>query len=158
MKHRKLRIAWSTVCATLCLFVLALWIRSYYCWDVFNIPVTPFASQAGSAQGTLYIFENQRLGQFLPVPWSIRSFSVVYQDRQIEKDFGGNFQGTLGFGEINGRLVTVYCAPHWFAALILALVSRLPWVTWNSRFSLRTLLVATTLVAVVLGLIVWAAK
>jgi hypothetical protein len=33
-----------------------------------------------------------------------------------------------------------------------------PWVYWSKRFSLRTLLIATTLVAVVLGLVVWAAR
>ena len=35
-------------------------------------------------------------------------------------------------------------------------VHLLPWLPWMpGRFSLRTLLIATTLVAVVLGLIVW---
>ena len=34
------------------------------------------------------------------------------------------------------------------------LSSLLPWIRWSRRFTLRTLLIATTLVAVVLGLIV----
>ena len=33
-----------------------------------------------------------------------------------------------------------------------------PWIHWSKRFSLRTLLTATTLVAVALGLIVWALR
>jgi hypothetical protein len=32
----------------------------------------------------------------------------------------------------------------------------MPWMRWSKRFSLRTLLVATAIVAVVLGQIVWA--
>jgi hypothetical protein len=43
--------------------------------------------------------------------------------------------------------------PHWFVLIVLATCATLPWVRW--RFSLRTLLIATTLVPVVLGLIVW---
>jgi len=39
-----------------------------------------------------------------------------------------------------------------FAALLFAV----PWIPW--RFSLRTLLIATTLVAAVLGLVAWVAK
>ena len=42
---------------------------------------------------------------------------------------------------------------HWLPALLFAAVAAIPWLRW--RFSLRTLLIATTLVAVVLGLIVW---
>jgi hypothetical protein len=46
-----------------------------------------------------------------------------------------------------------YVVPHWFCALILATFSVAPWI--RRQFSLRTLLIVTTLVAVVLGLIVW---
>ncbi|MGE3639690.1 MAG: hypothetical protein AB7G28_14140 [Pirellulales bacterium] len=37
-----------------------------------------------------------------------------------------------------------------------ALCATIPW--WRMNFSLRTLLVATTLVAVVLGIAVWAGR
>ena len=50
--------------------------------------------------------------------------------------------------------VMVYL-PHWLPAMIVAAIGTAPWLPWFSRFSLRTLLIATTLVAVVLGLIVW---
>ena len=47
-------------------------------------------------------------------------------------------------------------APHWLPVLIAAMFAMLPWLPWWSlRFSLRTLLVASTLVAVVLGLVVY---
>jgi hypothetical protein len=47
--------------------------------------------------------------------------------------------------------------PYWFLALIsVALTAATaPWKLVSWRFSLRTLLIATTLVALVLGLIVW---
>ena len=40
----------------------------------------------------------------------------------------------------------------------IAALAAAPWIRWSRRFSLRTLLIATTLVAVVLGLIVYAAR
>jgi hypothetical protein len=46
--------------------------------------------------------------------------------------------------------------PHWFGILPLAGLTALPWLPW--RFSLRTLLIATTLVAILLGLIVYYPK
>ncbi len=44
----------------------------------------------------------------------------------------------------------------WLPTLLFATLAAVPWLPWSNRFSLRTLLIATTLVAVVLGLIVWA--
>ena len=48
--------------------------------------------------------------------------------------------------------------PYWLPCLAAATIALLPWLKWSKRFSLRTLLIATTLVAVALGLIVWAAR
>jgi hypothetical protein len=56
------------------------------------------------------------------------------------------------------RLLRIHC-PHWLGVVFCVCLSFVPWLPW--RFSLRTLLIATTLLAVVLGLIVavlrWAA-
>jgi hypothetical protein len=45
--------------------------------------------------------------------------------------------------------------PIWIPTVILGSIAAAPWLPWSNRFSLRTLLIATTLVAVVLGVIVW---
>ena len=47
----------------------------------------------------------------------------------------------------------VAVVPYLLAAATAGAASIVPWMRW--RFSLRTLLIATTLVAVVLGLAVW---
>jgi hypothetical protein len=50
-------------------------------------------------------------------------------------------------------------APYWFPVATVAMIAVLPWMRelkW--QFSLRTLLIATTLIAVVMGLAVWATK
>jgi hypothetical protein len=46
--------------------------------------------------------------------------------------------------------------PHWCLILIASALAAVPWLRW--RFSLRTLLIATTLIAVVLGIIVWMSR
>lgn len=47
--------------------------------------------------------------------------------------------------------VTRICIPQWFPVLLSATLAAAPWI--RSRFSFRTLLIAVTLVAVMLGLI-----
>lgn len=45
--------------------------------------------------------------------------------------------------------------PYWFSAILVGTIAAIPWTRSYNRFSLRTLLIAMTLVAVGLGLIVW---
>jgi hypothetical protein len=49
-----------------------------------------------------------------------------------------------------------FLLPHWFVLCLLLVSAAVPWLRW--RFSLRTLLIATTLIAVVLGLVVYVLK
>jgi hypothetical protein len=51
-----------------------------------------------------------------------------------------------------------YNFPTWFPLLICAAIATLPCFPYSRRFSLRTLLIATTLIAVLLGLIMWFAR
>jgi hypothetical protein len=62
----------------------------------------------------------------------------------------------LTFNEFNLTREVLLRCPHWFAATTISFLATAPWIRW--RFSLRTLFIATTLVTVALGLIVWAAK
>jgi hypothetical protein len=48
--------------------------------------------------------------------------------------------------------------PYWLLVGISAVVGVAPWIKWSFRFSRRTLLFVTTLVAVGLGLIILAAN
>ena len=52
-------------------------------------------------------------------------------------------------------LVVAISTPHWFVTLLFALFAAIPWIRRKWRFSLRTLFIVTTLVAVMLGLIAW---
>ena len=57
----------------------------------------------------------------------------------------------------DGRLRYIK-VPQWFLVAMMTAVSFAPWIKWSDRFSLRTLLIATTLVAVLLWVTVYTAK
>jgi hypothetical protein len=62
-----------------------------------------------------------------------------------------------GFGSSRaGKNIRMFFLPYWFPFLLGATLAAAPWIKW--RFSLRTLLIATTLVAFLLGLICYAAR
>jgi hypothetical protein len=70
-------------------------------------------------------------------------------------DAGPFEQPTWRLARLNNGM-PVFGFPHWFPATVSIATAALPWFRYS--FSLRTLLIATTLVAVGLGLIAWAAK
>jgi hypothetical protein len=45
--------------------------------------------------------------------------------------------------------------PYWLLTVIVASFTAAPWIRSRWTFSLRTLLIATTLIAVLLGLVAW---
>jgi hypothetical protein len=49
---------------------------------------------------------------------------------------------------------TLFKVHHLIPALFAAALAAVPWIRWSNRFSLRTLIIATTLVAVGLGFVV----
>ena len=79
-------------------------------------------------------------------PWSYFSFETN------EAPARGYIETTFGFKRSETPFGPSILFPHWFPIFLLALRAGIPWLRW--RFHLRPLLVATTLVAVVLGLIV----
>jgi hypothetical protein len=130
-----LRIAVSMVCGILCLLMIALWVRSYSYWDY-------------TANGSLFSAAGRILvqKQIQARPENdTRSVMDYYTTR-----FGTSGYRVRGVNVIasgNGAEV-----PYWVLDLLLVGVIGVQWFRW--RFSLHTLLLAVTLVAVVLGLVV----
>ena len=63
----------------------------------------------------------------------------------------------LGFGYLANPNSAAVRIPMWALLFLSIAASAAPWLPFK-RFSLRTLLIATTLVAVVLGLFVWLSR
>jgi hypothetical protein len=148
INHRKLRIAWSVAWGIMAVLLVALWVRSYRSRDAILgwLPI-PLYFQVDSDRGAIHLILNQEVATTqikvettgamgIAVPWAIR----LYRNPR----FGWWFN---------------VATPHWSLFLLSTILAASPWIRQSPwRFSLRTLLIATTLVAVVLGLIVWATR
>jgi hypothetical protein len=147
MKHRKLRIAWSVAWGVVAMLLCVLWVRSRYTFDFVNVPLPGTSGlYVMSREGGLGFL----VGQVRDV-WSIGTLPPPSPISSLP------YKRALGFlqylktaGAIRVR------APHLLFLLLSAAAISAPWLRW--RFSLRTLLIATTLVAVAMGLIVWLSK
>jgi Na+/melibiose symporter-like transporter len=152
---RKLRIAVSVFFAVLTVALCVMWVRSYKWRDVIRCRtsgsnVIVFASMKGKLIAYDYVLPN------IAPQWELKTIEIVN---------GGYFwadetqyRGILGFivkDVLESRLLG---APHWFFILSTVAIASAPWIRHSTRFSLRTLFIATTLVAVVLGLGVWLAS
>lgn len=145
MKYGKLRIAWSVVWGLLAMLLLVLWGRSYwYADDIMGrYPNADFRA-IESARGILHSLSvGACQGQGA---W--RYFNERIRDEAPDNEFW-----PIGYF-VDPSSANFYIA-HWLIALPVLAVAVAPWLT-TKRFSLRTLLIATTLVAVVLGLVMWA--
>jgi hypothetical protein len=152
MRFRKLRIAWSVIWALLVVLLIVLWVRSNYWVDVWAGP------QIGSR---LAIFETcpgacgLGLADVRVNPWSRLTVSSDAWWNAAQKSQPGFYKswfwGLYAYGDDS------IIVPFYFAIGLAAVATAVPWIRWPKRYRLRTLLIATTLVAVVLGLVMYVA-
>ena len=144
---RYLRIGFSVGCGILCLLLIVLWVRSY--WYVETV-LCKFSDDALIA----VLSQPGALGFGIAGEESIEPWIVFRQPstewRRQHADDRWRKQSWGGFYFNDATII----APTWFWCLMAAPLAVLPWLQWSNRFSLRTLLIATTLVAVVLGAII----
>jgi hypothetical protein len=150
-KNWLLRIVWTSLFAALGGLLIVLWVRDRVTYIQGHLPgvsrfvITSYCfSDMGWHTVTAYVVFGLRAER--DSQWEIG---------QIPGGSGGMWEGFAIIVEARARAITV-AAPHWFLILLCAIVAVTPWtpiVFWSRRFSLRTLLIVTTLVAVVLGLI-----
>jgi hypothetical protein len=119
--------------------LIVLWVRSASSFDEIGIVM--------SAQGKLYFFPDVDITPIHNQPASLQSYETL-----------GGFVTTLKVQnvQIARRPGASPVIPLWPLVLGAWLLATLPWLP--QRFSLRTLLFATTLIAVVLGVIVYATR
>jgi hypothetical protein len=144
---RKLRIAFSAVCGILCLALIVLRVRNYWWGDAIG----------GLLSQTLMLSS-----------WSINGGMVV---QVTYAPYGYNWylhQTSLSQPEFSASKVYFFshfqllpnhvALPHWSVVVLSAAFGVLPWIKPSRQFSLRALLIATTLVAALLGAIVYAVR
>lgn len=141
-----LKISWTAVCGMCCVLLLVLWIRS--CWR--SDEVTRVSSKrivrVISSDGQLYASYDGNLKGAIPAS---RGTTWHYLE-------GRPFELRREWFAADGR--ARFCFPLGPPTIAFALVGVIPWVRLSTRFTVRTLLLVTTVAAVVLGLIVWVVR
>jgi hypothetical protein len=79
-------------------------------------------------------------------------YIVGYSGIKLKELHSPRVRSYLGFGAARDGDLSFVIVPYWFLVAVLASA---PWFRW--RFSLRTLLVGMTLVAIGLGMVVYGA-
>jgi hypothetical protein len=141
---RYLRIAFSATCLIVCVLLIVLWLRSYWRDDSVsycNASVWIGVDSKRGLGGLLWTKMDQ------PPPadlagWRVRSLPLRV-DNPYVKFPRWHWDKQSG----------IIWIPIGLLVLASTALAAVPWLRW--RFSLRTLLIAMTLVAVVLGLAVW---
>jgi hypothetical protein len=154
-RFRKLRIAWSVAWGIAAVLLIVLWTRSFqYAESIYVLrpgqrmshPEWIFYNMLGSIE--IFYFPDR--SPFTSRKWGYHSIPV----EECEPNFPG--PSVLGFYVDLSPSPREFSAPHWFFVFITVALAAFPWIRQPSwRFSLRTLLIATTVAAIVIGLLVW---
>lgn len=149
MKFKKTRIAFSLFCGILRLLLIVLWIRSFWIvtWIEGPLPFNGYLELAAVPGAAGIVLDRTSTIR----PWRVSSISSSkYWD--ADRHYSSAFLGYFDLRWRNGFLVV---APDWFLVGIATAVAAVPRVRFHFRFSLRTLLIATTAVAIGLWFVVW---
>jgi hypothetical protein len=184
MKFRKLRITISVVCAIACVLLIALWVRSNNTFDRLGIilskeRVLVLVSNAGHLSAVVVSYHpDMGMGgfdygplvpprpEFANTSWPGRTFAGFGWISETEYDFVPNYPAQAKWQHLNLRErswtenATGLIIPTWVLVLppfCLGIACAFGCLV-PRRISLRTLLIATTLVAVLLGLIIFLSK
>lgn len=149
------QIAVSVFFGVLTLALCVLWVRSYtwYDFDFINLTASTDA-HISSYQGSVAV-------AFVPSGFTTGNFNGSWQGGNVKASLlpwtklssnqnGRNSQRWLPIPEDS------FAVPYWLLTASCIAVVVAPWTA--TRFSLRSILIATTLVAVVLGLGVWLSR
>jgi hypothetical protein len=164
MRYRKLRIAWSVGCGIASVLLIVLWVRSHSGAETVAFGRGPrpriavmsspgevaLASLNNSFDDGIYprlMFDWAESPDYPYSRWN-KSFYPRITERQLPSK--------ARFRWVSHRSSWYICAPYWFLSLVAVGLAGVPWMRFH--FTLRTLLIATTLVALVLGAIVWAVR
>jgi hypothetical protein len=141
MRYRKLRIAWSVAWGIISVMLVVFWVRSYS-WGESLSYTTAQRTYFGIRSDGGHVH-----GFFGDVSPNRTTLGWLYT-RGIPERYWRGF-----LFRYPQRKCVWFVLPCWFLLGMTMLSSAGPWFSWH--FSLRTLLIATMLLAVLLGLITY---
>jgi hypothetical protein len=127
---RRVRIGVSVLLGVLIVALCVLWVRSRWSEDTMFLthPLSSFVIKSQASGLWIIRFKND---DYQPVAfWRSDPSDFPFNWEIVKPDAGG-------------------WIPYWLTIFLAAAVASLPFIPWSRRFSLRTILIATTLVAVV---------
>src|SRR6185436_20040484 len=144
MRFRRLRIAWSVGCVVVALLLCGLCVRSY--WWTYG-----FTGHDNREEFGIGVERGNLVAAFAGVP-KLSSLKLFWDSDLASYD--EEMPGLWGFycGQHPvGPGAVLLLVPLWFVATLVSAAIMLSWTRWVPwQFSLRTLLIATTLLAAVL--------
>ena len=171
---RRVRIASAALCLLFCAAFVVLWVRSYRWVDSAHCPLpgesvdsirkrwvrrpdgtrfvpSPKMLTMTSFEGRISVYAGEDqpgVSGWFPWGWGMDTYYIGDNQRRTRP---------LPMWQYDAHLYGRYVLfPHWAPALLFAFLGVPIGVRRPYRFSLRTLLIASTLVALILGLLVWA--
>jgi hypothetical protein len=148
MRYRKLRIAWSVVWGVVAVLLIVLWVRSYFVRDTAWLPTSRISAEMNSLCGRAV------LG--FPVDTDMLGNQFKTFHAKVNLGDTSRFENSiLRIVVIRQPNLTEIQIPFLWPVLICMAFGAAPWLHYQRQYTLRTLLIVTSLVGVVLGLIVW---
>lgn len=156
---RWLRICWIAFWGTLAVLLVVLWGRSYFARDSVLVVSEASWRYLTSARGEITFDRN--VSEVSP---TAQEFSFTSESGEDALSPVASLVpekppwSLIGIRFVWDRGDFVLCFPHWFGIAVGAALTALPSLRLARQFSIRTLLIAVTLVCVVLGLCVWSSR
>ena len=143
---RYIRIATTVVCLVLCGLLIVLWARSYWWRDRMTVRLSASRIlQSTSVQGKVKLSVSSLQRGFGTMPdRELISNRVEKWERYLPG------ASSLGFRRLSDSGTLGVVMPYWFLSIVSSTFAATLWLR-RCRFSLRSLLIASTLIAVVLG-------
>lgn len=138
---RRLRIAWTAWWAIVCVLLVGLWVRSYWLTDELSFRVDTLVAWGVSQPGGMQFCYLRDICSGKP--------EFEFQASRAQRIERKNPTFVVHFD----RRFRYIASPHWCPVLLTATLTVLPWLRWT--FSLRTLMVATSIIAIVMGWVAW---
>lgn len=137
---KALRLAWTAFCGLVCVLLVVLWVQSFWSGNELQGVIGSKRLQLDSATGRVWAYIYPDALSLNPNRAWVRY--RLWPPPQPPHEW---YFGRLKAGEFKISL------PAWIPLVLMATLPTAPWIALR-RFSLRTLLIAITLAAVVLGL------
>lgn len=138
-----LRVAVSAGCLVVFLVVGVLWMRSYRTIDVMH-------ARFGISQRVLFCSMDSNI--YVGTYPDVHFYTLGKAPPKVVELDSGRIPTPVSSKVLRLQNSRALIVPHCLIAISAAVFAMLPWIPWSWRFSLRTMLFVTTLIAGALGL------